>query len=248
MSRRGTQTKFSPQRLKTQKSKDAIVRELKTLHGILSNTEVPEDVDAEKPAWMTKTLPYLSEERILSHGHKDVRLLACGCIVEFLRIYAPQAPFDDEELPRVFEAIIMELRGLQYPNRGSFARVKEILQSLAEVKSFLLIVEMYEEKVDKALVQGDGKDELLVMLFRVLLTSANAEHTSETKRFMWDILTTCIDDLRVSPPLALVEEVVEALVTGTSEGSNDEDEEEAANRQAMGKAILYTVDVLVAKL
>ncbi|CAN0539669.1 unnamed protein product, partial [Scytosiphon promiscuus] len=43
---------------------------------------------------------------------RDVRLLVACCLVEVLRIYAPDAPYTEDQILATFSHIITELRGL----------------------------------------------------------------------------------------------------------------------------------------
>jgi len=44
---------------------------------------------------------HLAEEGFLNHPSKDVRLLIACCIADILRIYAPEAPYKDQEAVKV---------------------------------------------------------------------------------------------------------------------------------------------------
>ena len=44
---------------------------------------------------------HLAEEGFLNHPSKDVRLLVACCIADILRIYAPEAPYKDQEQVKV---------------------------------------------------------------------------------------------------------------------------------------------------
>eukprot|EP00750_Incisomonas_marina_P011318 INCI16369.14.p3 GENE.INCI16369.14~~INCI16369.14.p3 ORF type:complete len:274 (+),score=61.34 INCI16369.14:338-1159(+) len=215
---------FSPQRLKTQKGKDALVQELKVLHEQLVHFD-PAAIN-ERPDWMDKTCPIVVSKRILNHQHKDVRLMACCCVVEILRVYAPEAPFTDEQMKNAFEAIIIELRGLQQPERASFERVYSILESLANVKSCAIVVVMAE----------DGNDELVSSLFQVLLQAVRPEHSIQTKELMVEVMKTCIEEFQGPVPEVLIEMLVEAVLLFRAPSEEEDDETEAidATQRACG--------------
>ena len=215
---------FSPQRLKTQKGKDALVQELKTLH----ETVLHYDAETARPAWMDQTCPVLVSKHILSHQHKDVRLMACCCVVEMLRVYAPEAPFSNEQLKDAFEAIIIELRGLQHPERAAFERVLSILESLAVVKSCVIVVSLAEE----------GNDDLVASLFQVLLQSARPEHTAHTRSLMGDVMKICVEEFEGPVPDSLTEIVVEAVLHYRAGSGDDEDEQRGdASQLAAGACV-----------
>ena len=213
------------------------MQELKALHDQLVHYEPPEDEDdedeMERPPWMDETCPVLMTKRILNHQHKDVRLLACCCVVEMLRVYAPEAPFSDEQLADAFEAIIIELRGLQHPERAAFERVSSILESLARVKSCVIVVGMAEQ----------GNEELVTSMFEVLLQSARPEHTSETRALMADVMKTCIEEFEGPVPDSLVEVLLEAVLhfrASSDEGEDDDALETIADptQRAKGACVM----------
>ena len=44
---------------------------------------------------------YLASEFFLEHNSKDVRLLVACCIADIFRVFAPEAPFADQDLVKV---------------------------------------------------------------------------------------------------------------------------------------------------
>lgn len=203
------------------------MQELQNLHQTLLAYDGDEFAQS-RPAWMDKTCPVLVSKRILSHQHKDVRLMACCCVVEMLRVYAPEAPFSDQQLKVAFEALIIELRGLQHPERAAFEKVSGILESLAVLKSCVLVVGMAEE----------GNDELVTALFQVLLQSVRPEHSDQTRRYMVDVMRACLEDFEGPVPDSLIEILMEAVLNFKAEDDEDdiEDAKDAVSRAA-GKGL-----------
>ena len=79
--------------------KSDLISRLKELHVELSNlSQDPKD----RPANLGNTAHQLISNKILGHVDKEVRLLAACCIVDILRVFAPDAPYDDKELCKVF--------------------------------------------------------------------------------------------------------------------------------------------------
>lgn len=96
-----------------------------------------------------------------------MRLLAVCCVVDVLRIYAPEAPYSPEELKHIFEAIVSQLHGIAtITDSGSPSAEKYfyILENLATVKSCIILVELTQQGVD-------GAAELLSELFQALFGS-----------------------------------------------------------------------------
>ena len=50
---------------------------------------------------------HLAEDGFLNHPSKDVKLLVACCIADILRIYAPEAPYKDQEQVKVITSVFM---------------------------------------------------------------------------------------------------------------------------------------------
>jgi len=79
-----------------------------------------------------------------SHADEEVRLLVACCLADVLRIYAPEAPFDADVLHQVFRLFIAQLRGLKDGGapRDRQRRLESLLEKLALVKAFVLLIEL----------------------------------------------------------------------------------------------------------
>jgi sister-chromatid-cohesion protein PDS5 len=84
----------------------------KSLSGLSQNA-------IDHPKGLTKIAQQIISERILSYSDKDVVLLVSCCIVDILRVYAPDAPYKDEEMVRVFSVIFAQLRLLSTYDKNS---------------------------------------------------------------------------------------------------------------------------------
>lgn len=75
----------------------------------VKSTQYNDDDDGYPPAH-----PFLPSYRlhIAIMQDRDVRLLVACCLVEVLRIYAPEPPYTEKALLAIFSFIITELRGL----------------------------------------------------------------------------------------------------------------------------------------
>jgi sister chromatid cohesion protein PDS5 len=85
-------------------------------------------------------------------------LTAACCLVDVLRIFAPDAPYSEKELQVVFDCLIKQLHGLGQVGGGNGVDVlskKEqkyayILESLATVKSCIILTELSQQGHDGA--------------------------------------------------------------------------------------------------
>ena len=72
------------------------VRKLEAAHATLSATEQAEDSSAVPPG-LENLAKGLMHPNILFSKSEDIQLLCCCCLVDVLRLYAPDAPYDDKE-------------------------------------------------------------------------------------------------------------------------------------------------------
>jgi len=140
--------------------KSELIGKLKELHEALGG--LSQD-PRERPLKLSSTAAELVSDRILGNPDKEVRLLGSCCIVDILRIFAPEAPYDDPTLVKIFKVIIAQLRGLAtYDNNSTAtgAKIFYILSSLSVVKSCVVLVYVAQSGVP-------GADELYANFFEV---------------------------------------------------------------------------------
>lgn len=88
---------------------------------------------------------HLAEDYFLEHPSRDVQLLIACCIADVLRVYAPEAPYkDQDQIKAIFIFFIRQLYGLKDPKDPSFKRYFYLLENLAYVKSFNMCFEIEE--------------------------------------------------------------------------------------------------------
>jgi sister-chromatid-cohesion protein PDS5 len=162
---------FDPIALTKLNRKADLINRLNLLHKRLG--EVSQD-PADRPASLEALSTYLISKKILNHVDKDVRLLACCCLVDILRIYAPDAPFNDSEMVMVFDVMVSQIRSLSTYNSQSAtgSKVVYILSSLSTVKSCVVPVILAQSGVP-------GAEEVVTSLFDALISSFRPEHGEE---------------------------------------------------------------------
>ena len=72
--------------------KGDLVNFLNELHKNLST--LSQEIE-DRPKGLSNTSTQLISPKLLQHNDKEVRLLAACCLVDVLRVYAPEAPFSD---------------------------------------------------------------------------------------------------------------------------------------------------------
>ncbi|KAJ5159614.1 uncharacterized protein N7482_006618 [Penicillium canariense] len=160
-----------------------------------------EEIDKES---LTKVSQELASAHLLAHKDKGVRAWATCCIVDVLRLCAPDAPFTRNQLKDIFTCIVTSIiPALADPANAYNAQHIYVLGSLAEVKSIVLMTDL------------DHPDSLIVPLFTGcfdLVSGSSKASTGEevAKGVEFDmtrLLVTVIDETPV-----LAAEVVDTIV------------------------------------
>jgi sister chromatid cohesion protein PDS5 len=152
------------------KKSDAILH-LRTLYTELVKLE--QDIHTA-PAGFDSVVTELISPVLIENNDKEIRLLVGCCLTEVLRIYAPEAPYRDNEMLRVFRLLIALIRGLETQNPTSpiGEMMLKILQSLATVKSCVVPVIMAQTGIA-------GAQETVHALFEASIALIRPEHPEE---------------------------------------------------------------------
>ncbi|RLN31745.1 hypothetical protein BBJ28_00003034 [Nothophytophthora sp. Chile5] len=175
----------------------------------------------------------LLQEKIMEHADKNVRSLAACCLVEFMRVHAPDTPFkSNEELYRVFQLLFEQLRSLAAVDADGGARSAtttssdlhyfHVLESLAAVKSCLLVVGM-DYTVE------EGEPTVMVQLFRTLFDTIRSEHSTKIENLMLSMMVACIEESD-GIELPLLDVILGPLVNSSTLSEVNELDEIAAER------------------
>ncbi|XP_031550354.1 sister chromatid cohesion protein PDS5 homolog A-like isoform X2 [Actinia tenebrosa] len=158
--------------------KEELLRQLKALAEELTNAE---QTSAAAKQYNEKAA-FLASPLVLKHKDKGVRLYAACCLVDILRVYAPDAPFDKDQMWDVFSLIISQLRALEHGPKGTnYKKHFYILESLALVRTFNICTEY------------DFQD-LILELFKLLFSVVNDSHTVKEQTFMVEIMGHIFED------------------------------------------------------
>ncbi|XP_055601218.1 sister chromatid cohesion protein PDS5 homolog B [Uranotaenia lowii] len=158
---------------------DELIRRLKTLTHTLQAMGQDEGM-------YTQYIPlavHLADDFFLQHSSKDVQLLIACCIADVLRVYAPDAPYkDQDQIKGIFLFLIKQLNGLRDPKDPAFKRYFYLLENLAYVKSFNMCFEL------------EDCQDIFCTLFSLMFKIVNDEHSSKVKSFMLDVLCPLITE------------------------------------------------------
>lgn len=106
---------------------------------------------------------------ILGSKDQKVRLLACCCIAESLRLCAPNTPYSNQQIIDAFSLIIDSFSYLKNPDKEFlYQSAFYTLRSLAEVRSCCILVDLQNESLD-----------LIVSLFQTFYNIVDDTSNSE---------------------------------------------------------------------
>lgn len=179
---------FAPNFLNVLKKQD-LLQNLLDLHTVLS--AVSQD-PSDRPRGLHLIANQLSQAKVINHADKDIRLVAACCAVDVLRIYAPEAPYDDETLLRIFRVIVAQTKALSTSDvtKGFGSKILYILTSLSVVKSCVVLVVLAKNGVASAY-------ELLIDFIETLVNSIQSDHPTEVGTHMGSIMQACIEEMDV---------------------------------------------------
>ncbi|XP_014279866.1 sister chromatid cohesion protein PDS5 homolog B-B isoform X2 [Halyomorpha halys] len=158
---------------------DELIRRLKTLAHTLQAMGQDEGMYQQ----YIPLAIHLAEDHFLQYPSRDVQLLIACCIADVLRVYAPEAPYKDQDkVKTIFQFLIKQLSGLKDPKDPAFKRYFYLLENLAYVKSFNMCFEL------------EDCQEIFCGLFSLMFKIVNDEHSGKVKSFMLDVLCPLITE------------------------------------------------------
>ncbi|VBB86835.1 Putative sister chromatid cohesion protein PDS5 [Podospora comata] len=170
---------------------DKLLKHLNTLSKELEEL----DQEVVDPNSLTKVAKEVASHQILSHKDKGVRAYAACCVVDILRLCAPDAPFTPTQMKDIFNLTVTSIiPALFDPSNPYNTQHKYVLRSLTEIKSVVLLLDV------------DGSDSLLLALFSNIfdgvsgVKSASGEQVAKDVEFsMAEMLGVLIDEAATLP-------------------------------------------------
>lgn len=84
----------------------------------------------------------LSHSKLIQHRNVGIRAFACCALTDILRLYAPEAPLEDDDLSRIFKAFFDQFSHLWDAENPYYFQQCHILKCLVEVRSVILVTEL----------------------------------------------------------------------------------------------------------
>ncbi|XP_030387208.1 sister chromatid cohesion protein PDS5 homolog B [Scaptodrosophila lebanonensis] len=158
---------------------DELIRRLKTLANVLQTMDQDDNLHQQ---YIPLAL-HLLDDFFIHHQSRDVQLLIACCVADVLRVYAPEAPYkEQEQIKTIFKFFIKQLHGLKDPRDPSFKRYFYLLENLAFVKSFNMCFEL------------EDCQEIFYELFSTVFKIINDQHSVKVKNFFLDVLSPLITE------------------------------------------------------
>ncbi|KAH8402050.1 hypothetical protein KR009_009482 [Drosophila setifemur] len=158
---------------------DELIRRLKTLANVLQTMDQDDNLYQQ---YIPLAL-HLLDDFFMQHTSRDVQLLIACCVADVLRVYAPEAPYkEQDQIKTIFKFFIKQLHGLKDPRDPSFKRYFYLLENLAFVKSFNMCFEL------------EDCQEIFQELFSTVFKIVNDQHSVKVTNFFLDVLSPLITE------------------------------------------------------
>lgn len=163
---------------------DALLKKLKALHQELA----PLDQEVVERETLHSVRKQLIHKALLLHKDRGVKAYVACCIADLLRLYAPDAPYTQDELRDIFQFFFKQLSaGLQGTSAPYYQLYFVLLESLSTVKSVVLVCDL------------PSSDELMAEIFKTMFTLVRRNLAKKVELFMADILIALIDESHSVP-------------------------------------------------
>ncbi|XP_038720908.1 uncharacterized protein LOC120013237 [Tripterygium wilfordii] len=143
------------------------------------------------------SLKALVANQLIRHSDVDVKVAVASCIIEIMRITAPEAPYCDDRLKEIFRLMVSSFKNLSDKSSRSYNKRTSILETMAKVRLCVIMMDL-------------ECDALIIEMFRHFLETIRNYHPQKVFSHMETIMTCIlqeIDDITVeliSPILASV--------------------------------------------
>ncbi|KAE9367312.1 hypothetical protein N431DRAFT_349340 [Stipitochalara longipes BDJ] len=193
-----------------------LLRRLDTLATELREMD-QEETDKDS---LTNVAKELAGQNLLGHKDKGVRAFTACCLVDVLKICAPDAPFTPTQLKDIFTLFVTTtLPALSDPSHAYNTQHKYVLVSLAEVKSIVLLCDI------------PNSDPLIIHLFTNVFdtisgsskSSTGEEISRDVQYNMTQILVTLVDEAQ-SLPAEAVDVIVAQFLRASTPGGGKKGE------------------------
>jgi sister chromatid cohesion protein PDS5 len=79
------------------------------------------------------------EKKFLNSKDSEVKIRTANIFAEVLRIYAPETPYSDPNLKKIFKLFINEFQNLEDVENSLYSLYFQLLEKLSVIKIFVLL-------------------------------------------------------------------------------------------------------------
>ncbi|KUJ19587.1 uncharacterized protein LY89DRAFT_581626 [Mollisia scopiformis] len=199
---------------------------LRRLDALSSELREMDQEETDKDS-LTKVAKELAGHNLLSHKDKGVRAFTACCLVDVLKICAPDAPFTPTQLKDIFTLFVTNiLPALSDPSHAYNTQHKYVLVSLSEVKSIVLLGDI------------SSSESLILHLFSSFFdmisgsskSSTGEQISKDVEYHMTQMLVTLVDESQSVPPEVvdvIMAQFIRATLSPTVKSKQDTDEKQA---------------------
>ncbi|KAF8106116.1 hypothetical protein N665_0147s0070 [Sinapis alba] len=197
-------------------STDAIFNLLNKVESLLLAVE--QDPIVEVRNSLKPSMQALVSAGLLRNPDSDVRVYVVSCLTEIMRITAPEAPYNDDQMKEVFEVTVEAFGKLADASCDSYKKAEAVLDTVAKVRSSLvmldlecddLILEMFRQFLKIIRLSPDCPQPVLLSMETIMITII--DESEEVSMDLLEILLATVkkESLDVSPVASrLVEKVL----------------------------------------
>ncbi|KAJ2771893.1 Sister chromatid cohesion protein pds5, partial [Coemansia nantahalensis] len=197
-----------------------LYKQLKRLSKELNGLE-QETVDTQSLDGVTKQLV---APALLRHKEPGVVAYVSCCIADVLRLYAPEAPYTDDEIKQIFSVFIDQLQ-LLGDSDSQFSPLREyLLTSLATVRTPALVA-----------MQPDA-EEIISRFFTVLFGVVGGSQAHSIQMQILDVLQQLVEE-----PKAVPQDVIDVILL---QFTKRRQQDNPAAHQLAGDLATATADIL----
>ncbi|KAJ2136085.1 Sister chromatid cohesion protein pds5, partial [Coemansia sp. RSA 678] len=197
-----------------------LYKQLKKLSKELNGLE-QETVDTQSLDAVTRQLLAPS---LLRHKEPGVVAYVSCCIADILRLYAPEAPYSEDEIKAVFNVFIDQLQLLGDTDNQFFALREYLLTSLATVRTPALVA-----------MQADAED-TISRFFTVLFGVVSTGQAHNMQMQILDVLQQLIEEPKTVP-----QDVIDVILL---QFTRRRQQDNAAAHQLASDLATNTADIL----
>ncbi|KAK1756062.1 armadillo-type protein [Echria macrotheca] len=188
---------------------DELLKRLDRLSKELSEMD-QETVD---PSSLTKVAKEVGAHQLLTHKDKGVRAFAACCVVDILKLCAPDAPFTPTQLKDIFNLTVTSIIPAIFDPANPYNNQhRYVLSSLTECKSIVLILDV------------EASENMLLTLFSAVFDGVSGTKSSSGEQIPKEVEFTLLEMLGVliddagSLPSAVVDVIMAQFLRAAPAG------------------------------